>query len=88
MLARKMTWLASVVSLTALWVRFGSAAAFALALALLLIPLVSIPMNLYLRKRIRLKLTAPPNQRKGTQAQVHLELENPTLLPVLPVFFK
>ena len=85
MLERKITWLASVVSLSALWIRFGSIAAFALATALLLTPLVSIPMNLYLRKRIRLKLTAPPNQRKGTQAQVHLELENPTLLPVLPV---
>ena len=85
MLARKISWLAAVTSLAALWVRFGNAAALALALALLLIPLVSIPVNLYLRKKIRLKLTAQPNLRKGTEAEVLLELENPTLLPVDPV---
>ena len=85
MLARNISWLAAVITLAALWVRFGSAAAFALALALLLIPLASIPMDLYLRKKIRLKLTAQPNQRKGAEAQVLLELDNPTLLPVNPV---
>lgn len=85
MLARKIGWLSAEITLAVLWVRFGSGTAFALAMALLLIPLASIPMNLYLRKKILLKLTAQPNQRKGTEAEVLLELENPTLLPINPV---
>lgn len=84
MFARKIGWLAAEISLTALWVRFGSSAAFALAMALamLLIPLVSIPLNLYLRKKIRLRLTSEPNLRKGQTAEAVLELDNLTVLPV------
>lgn len=82
MIVRKLFWLATEISLAALWVRFGSGAALALALALLLIPLVSIPINLYLRRKIRLKLTAQPNLRKEQEAQIMLKLTNPTVLPV------
>lgn len=82
MIVRKLFWLATEISLAALWVCFGSGAALALALAMLLIPLVSIPINLYLRRKIRLKLTAQPNLRKEQEAQIMLKLTNPTVLPV------
>lgn len=83
---RKLIWLAAEISVAALWVRFGSGAALALAMALPLIVLVSIPLNLYLRKKVQFRLTAEPNLRKGTAGYVNLELENPTHLPVNPVF--
>lgn len=82
MIVRKLFWLATEISLAALWVCFGSGAALALALAMLLIPLVSIPINLHLRRKIRLKLTAQPNLRKEQEAQIMLKLTNPTVLPV------
>ena len=82
MIVRKLFWLATEISLAALWVCFGSVAALALALAMLLIPLVSIPINLHLRRKIRLKLTAQPNLRKEQEAQIMLKLTNPTVLPV------
>ena len=82
MLARKLCWLASELSLAALWVRFGSGVVLALALTLLLIPLVSIPINLYLRGKLRLELTAQPNLRKGCAAEVAVELRDHVWLPV------
>ena len=82
MFARKISWLALECGLLALWIRFGSSAALAAATALVLIPLVSIPMNLYLKKKIRLKLTAEANLHKGDEAEVMLELDNPTAFPV------
>ena len=86
MFVRKLLWLASQISLAALWVRFGSGAAFALAMAMFLIPLVSTGVNLYLRKKIRFQLTAAPNLHKGTVGYVDLVLENPTRFPINPVF--
>lgn len=82
MIVRKLFWLATEISLAALWVCFGSGAALALAMAMLLIPLVSIPINLHLRRKIRLKLNAQPNLRKEQEAQIMLKLTNPTALPV------
>lgn len=83
MIAMKLGWLALEGICASYFLYFGSSAALALAIMLVVIPVLSLPINLYLRTKLRMNITAEPNLKKGESGDFVIEIENPTLFPVL-----
>ena len=83
MIAMKLGWLLLVLLLLGHTIYFASLTGLCAVLLLILLPVISLVLNLIVKRRLEIQMKASVNVRKGQNADLMIEVENPGIIPVL-----